>query len=132
MAKDFKLQSGVDYLERYDWEIGMNDDLAYSDRAGWTTSVEMVTTGSAQEWSAFGGLEVGNNYDLDAMGETRKKATFSDAEPTADGDHIGMVSAEVGAGMQDNASYVMTTGGKKMALGAQNYNRVGMSKKGEY
>ena len=127
---DFKLKSGVDYLPHYNWEIGMNDDLAYSDRAGWTTSVEMVTTGVPMEWFAFGGLEVGNQYDLDAMGETRKKTTFADNDPEADGDHIGMASLEVGAGMQDNAHYVTTTGGKKMAEGPQNYNMVGSQKKG--
>jgi len=126
---DFKLKSGVDYLPDYNWEIGMNDDLAYSDRAGWTTSVEMLTTGSAHEWDMFGGLEVGNQYDLDAMGEERQHTTFSQGDPKAAG-HIGGASMEAGAGMQDNANYVTTTGGKKMATGPQNYNAVGMSKKG--
>ena len=129
MAADFKLKAGTDYLPGYNWEIGMNDDLAYSDRAGWTTSVEMLTTGSPRDWDMFGGLEVGNNYDLDPMGEERHLATFSPSDPKAMG-MIGKAGMEGGAGMQDNASYVTTTGGKKMAEGPQNYNSVGMSKKG--
>lgn len=125
----FALKDGTEYLPAYNWEIGMNDDLAYSDRAGWTTSVEAITGGVAHEMFMFGGLEVGNQYDLDPMGEERSMTTFSDGDPAAKG-HVGMASLEVGAGMQDNANYVTTTGGKKMATGPQNYNRVGMSKKG--
>lgn len=126
---DFKLKDGTDYLPDYNWEIGMNDDLAYSDRAGWTTSVEMVTTGKPMAMFALGGLEVGNQYDLDPMGEEREMTTFSPDDPAAKG-RIGMASMEVGAGMQDNASYMTTTGGKRIAMGPQNYNDVGMSKKG--
>lgn len=129
MAESFKLKSGVDYLPDYNWEIGMNDDLAYADRAGWETSVEMITGGSPHDWDMFGGLEVGGNYELDPMGEDRHMATFSQGDPKAMG-RIGMASAEVGAGMQDNASYMTTTGGKKIAMGPQNYNSVGMSEKG--
>jgi hypothetical protein len=126
---DFKLKAGTDYLPSYNWEIGMNDDLAYADRAGWETSVEMLTGGSAHDWDVFGGLEVGNQYDLDPMGEERAMTTFSKDDPKAKG-HIGAAAAEGGAGMQDNANYVTTTGGKKMATGPQNYNAVGLSKKG--
>ena len=129
MAGDFKLKDGTQYLAPFNWEIGMNDDLAYSDRAGWTTSVEMVTTGVPVDMFTLGGLEVGNNYDLDPMGEDRSMTTFNQNDPMAKG-MIGMQGREVGAGMQDNASYVTTTGGKKMAEGPQNYNSVGMSKKG--
>lgn len=129
MAADLKLKSGTDYLPRYNWEIGMNDDVAYSDRAGWTTSVEMLTGGRPENWEAFGGLEVGNQYDLDPMGEQRTMSTFSnDAEGPAVSGHIGLMAAEGFTPMQPTQK---TVGSKNVDLmEPQTYNDVGRIKKG--
>lgn len=129
----FAMKDGTEYLPKYTWTEGMNDDLAYSDRAGWTTSMEMLTGGVAHDWTDFGSLEVGNQYDLDAMGEERSMTTFAEGDGPMAKSHIGMMSMEDGAGMQDNANYSTLSGpgGKKVAMAPQNYNNVGkMSKNG--
>ncbi len=125
---DLKLKSGTEYLPAYNWEPGMNDDVMLSDRAGYTTSVEMLTGGAPHEWDMFGGPEVGNQYDLDPMGEERGMTTFSMDDPKANG-HIGMMAAEGGAS-RDGGSPAMTVGGKSTDLAPQTYNRVGLKQKG--
>lgn len=123
----FGLKDGTDYLEHYNWEPGMNDDLAYADRAGWQTSVAMLTGGCSEEYDLFGGPEVGNQYDLDPMGEERGMTTFSRDTPEAM-DHIGMAGEEHGDGMQEGE--VTTTGGKRVNLTSpQTYNRIAANKK---
>jgi len=129
MAQSFKLQAGTDYLPTYNLEPGMNDELAYSDRAGWTTSVEMLTGGATMNWDELGGPEVGNQYDLDVMGEDRSMTTFSSGIPMAKG-RIGEMSAAGAPGMQPTVS--TTPGGKKVDLSApQTYNDVGMKRKND-
>lgn len=127
---DFKMKDGTQYLPKYNWEMGMNDDLCYEDRAGWETSMEMLTGGVAHEMFDYGSLEVGGQYELDPMGEERSHTTFSQGDPRAMG-HIGMAAMEGGAGMQDGADYMTTTGGKRVAMAPQNYNSVGMKRKGQ-
>ncbi len=127
MAKDLKLQDGTQYIVHYDWEPGMNDDVMMSDRAGFTTSVEMLTTGRPEDWGVFGGPEVGNQYDLDPMGEERGMTTFSRENPQAKG-MIGMMATE-GGGM-DGGVKATTVGGKSTDLAPQTYNRIGMKSKG--
>jgi hypothetical protein len=120
VALDTKLKSGVDYLNRRNWAPGMNDDLAYADRAGFNTSVEMLTTGSPQDWTDFGTPDVGNPYDLDGMGEARSNRTFSVEEPKADG-FIGMLPTE-SVGEQEGT--VTTVSGKRANLSSpQTYSR---------
>lgn len=119
MADSKHLKSGADYLDAYNWEPGMNDDLAYADRAGYQTSVEMLTTGRPEDWSMFGGPEVGNQYDLDPMGEERSMTTFSHGDPSAHG-HIGVAGAEGAVSPQSTET---TTGGKRVASAPQNYSR---------
>ena len=129
MATDMKLKSGKDYLPTYNWSVGMNDDVAYQDRAGWQTSVEMLTGGSPAEWDAYGGLEVGNQYDMDPMGEERDMTTFNDGAmgPQAHG-HIGIMAGEGFTPMQPTQR---TVGGKNVDLMApQTYNDIGRIKKG--
>lgn len=117
----FALKSGVDYLPHYNWEPGMNDDLAQSDRAGWTTSEAMLTGGQTMDWGALGSLEVGNCYDLDPMGEERKDTTFSHDDPSASG-HIGIMGAEGAPGMQPTQT---TSGGKSVDISSpQTYNKI--------
>ena len=130
MAGKFGMKDGTEYLPEYNWTPGMNDDLAYADRAGWETSVAMLTGGVPQDWDMFGGPEVGNQYDLDPMSEARTMTTFSESDPKAL-DHIGMAAAEGATGMQENAAYVTLTGpgGKKSATAPQNYTNVGRMKK---
>lgn len=128
---DFKMRSGVDYLPRYSWDMGMNDDLAYFDRAGWNTSTEMLTGGQTVDWCDMSSLEVApDGYEMDPMGQERSRMTFVDSSPDAKG-MIGMSGAEGGAGMQDNASYATLSGpgGKRIALAPQNYSNVGSMKK---
>jgi hypothetical protein len=127
MAMDTKLKSGVDYLPSYNWAPGMNDDLAYADRAGYNTSVPMLTTGEPRDWNDFGSLEVGGMYDMDPMGEMRDDATFSETDPVAMGS-IGKLGTEA-SGMQDGAVSEVGPGSKKMNLSPQTYNSVGLSKK---
>ncbi len=124
----FALKSGKDYLPGYNWEPGMNDDLAYSDRAGWTTSLEMLTGGAAMDWGMFGSLEVApSQYEMDVMGEERGMGTFSASEPAAKG-KIGMAEMEMSAGPSEGA--VMTTGGKRVNLTSpQTYSDVGRIKR---
>lgn len=125
MAK-FNLKAGTDYLPSYNLEPGMNDELAYSDRAGWTTSTEMLCGGVSMGWGELGGLEVGPQYDLDVMGEERSMTTFSSSEPKAKG-MIGEMATAGAPGMQ---STQRTLGGKSVDLSEpQTYNSVGLSKK---
>lgn len=127
MAGKFGLKDGTEYLPRYNWGLGMNDDLAYADRAGWQTSVAMLTGGQPMDWDDLGALEVGNQYDLDPMGEDRGMTTFSDDVPRAMG-HVGMMTAEGGAPMQAADTEVS---GKRVNLSTpQTYNSVGAMKKG--
>src|SRR5260370_31535168 len=107
----FGLQSGTSYLPKYNWEMGMNDDLAYEDRAGWQTSVAMLTGGVPMDWDDLGALEVGNQYDHDPMGEERSMATFSEGVPRAMG-KIGMMSTESAPQQATDR----TVGGKNVEL----------------
>lgn len=124
----YKLQDGTDYLPKYNHELGMNDELQYADRAGWQTSVEMVTGGKPMDWDDLGSLEVApDSYELDPMGENREMMTFSTGVPRATG-KIGMMGMEASAPMQDGAS--MTSGGKKVNLSnPQTYNKIDAYKK---
>lgn len=127
MAGKFGLLDGTSYLPKYNWSTGMNDELAYSDRAGWQTSIAMLTGGQPMDWDELGALEVGNQYDLDPMGEERGKTTFSDDVPRAMG-HIGMMTTESGGGMQETD---VTVGGKRVNLSTpQTYNKIDQMKKG--
>jgi hypothetical protein len=119
MARKFGLQAGTDYIVKYNWGYGMNDDVAYNDRSGFTTSVEMVTGGVAEDFAVFGSLEVGNQYDLDPMGEERSKTTFSEGDPMAMG-MVGMLATEA-ASMQSTET--MVGDGKKVDISSpQNYS----------
>lgn len=91
MGMDTKLKSGWDYLPRYNWTPGMNDDLAYADRAGYNTSVEALTSGHPSDWGDFGSLEVGGPYEMDPMGEDREKMTFPASNAKG---MIGMAATE--------------------------------------
>jgi len=119
----FGMKSGTEYLPKYNWSPGMNDELQYSDRAGYTTSMEMLTGGVPEDWDMFSGPEVGNQYDLDPMSEERSMTTFSQTDPMAKG-MIGMMATE-GAPMQEGETRLEGPGGKKVNLSSpQTYNRV--------
>jgi hypothetical protein len=123
----FTLKSGAEYLPAYNHEIGMNDDVAMSDRAGWTTSTEMLCGGRGEEYDMFGGLEVGNQYDLDVMGEDRSMTTFSSGTPEMKG-KVGMMGMAGAPGMQ---STQRTSGGKNVDLESpQTYSDIDQMKKG--
>lgn len=125
MGMNTALKDGTMYLPKYNWDAGMNDDLAYADRAGYNTSVEMVTSGSPHDWGDFGTLEVGPPYEMDPMGEDRSMMTFP-AE-NAKG-HIGMATTE-SASQQGTQRTV--GGGKAVELeDPQTYNSIAISKKG--
>lgn len=125
MAGKFGLKDGTEYLPKYNWETGMNDDLAYSDRAGYQTSIAMLTGGQPMDWDDLGALEVGNQYDLDQMGETRGMTTFSDSVPRATGAQ-GMLGMEASASQQ---STDRTVGGKSVNLSTpQTYNTIDANK----
>ena len=128
MAGKFGMKDGSEYLPKYNWEIGMNDDLAYSDRAGWQTSTEMLTGGKPMDWLELSGLEVGPDpYENDPMGEDRTMMTFSTGVPNATG-KIGLMGAEGGASMQAGAS--TTSGGKSVNLSTpQTYNKIDANKR---
>jgi len=123
MALKQGVQSGADVLPSYNWGLGMNEEVMDSDRGGWVTSVEMLTGGVAHDWYCFGGLEVGNQYDMDPMGEERDMTTFngSDDGPQALG-NVGMMAAGGGAGKQAGA-VVKEVGGKTMREEPQTYTR---------
>jgi len=52
-------------------EPGMDESQAQMDREGFTTSVEMITGGVKKMVGDMSGPEVGNQYDLDPLGEER-------------------------------------------------------------
>jgi hypothetical protein len=128
MAGKYGMKDGTEYLPKYNWEIGMNDELQNADRAGWQTSVEMLTGGKPMEWDDLGGLEVGpTSYEHDPMGEDRTMMTFSSGEPRAVG-KIGMMEMESSAPMQEGAT--RTSGGKSVNLSTpQTYNKIDAYKK---
>jgi hypothetical protein len=128
MADKFHLEAGPKYLPVYNWQPGINGDLADADRAGFQTSVEAITGGIPMSLFALGGPEVGGQYDLDPMGEERGHTTFSHEDPRGPG-FIGMLGLEESAGRQEGAHYVRTVSGKTTALAPQNYNRLGYPKK---
>ena len=117
------MQSGADVLPKYNWGLGMNEEVMDSDRGGWVTSTEMVTGGVAHDWYCFGGLEVGNQYDLDPMGEERTETTFNSSPegPEALG-NVGMMAAAGDAGEQAGA-VVREVGGKTVRQEPQTYTR---------
>jgi hypothetical protein len=119
------MKAGTDYLPRYNWEPGMNDDVAYADRAGYNTSVTMLTEGVAADWGDFGSLEVApTNYEMDPMGEDRTMMTFPAGKAMG---HVGMMATEGSGGMQPTQS---TSGGKRVDISSpQNYNQVANLKK---
>lgn len=57
-------------------EAGMDEEQAQKDRAGFTTTVENVTTGVKKPFDEGGGMEVGNPYDADPMGESKSGVTY--------------------------------------------------------
>lgn len=126
MAESFKLKDGTEYLPDYNMEPGMNDDLAYADRAGWQTSVAMLTGGQPMDWDQLGSLEVAPSaYAMDPMGEDREMLTFG-GMPKAKG-HIGEMASGSAGGMQPTQR---TLGGKSVDLGApQTYNNIAVNKK---
>ncbi len=125
MAGPYGLKDGTEYLPKYNHEPGMNDEVAHSDRAGWQTSVAMLTGGVTMDFGDLGSLEVGGAYDLDPMGEERTMTTFSESDPRALG-LIGQARTE-SAGMQGTQT---TVGGKRVNLSSpQTYNTVDQAKK---
>lgn len=115
--------SGADVLPKYNWGLGMNDEMMESDRGGWVTSVEMVTGGQAFDWYCFGGLEVGNPYDMDPMGEVRDNKTFEGGDgPQALGPS-SMMGSQGGAGSQEGGSVMEVGGGKTMRSAPQTYTK---------
>lgn len=123
MALKQGMQSGADVLPKYNWDLGVNDEVMDSDRGGFVTSVEMITGGQAYDWDCFGGLEVGNQYDMDPMGEERDMTTFNSGEmgPQALG-NVGMMAAGGSVGKQAGA-VVKEVGGKTMREEPQTYTR---------
>lgn len=117
-------QSGADVLPKYNWGLGMNDEMMDHDRGGFTTSTEMLTGGVSHEWYCFGGLEVGNPYDLDPMGEERTDATFNKSEsgPYALGG-MGSMASEGSAGKQEGGAVVSGQGGRTMQSAPQTYTK---------
>lgn len=114
--------SGADVLPKYNWGLGMNDEMMESDRGGFVTSVEMVTGGQAFDWYCFGGLEVGNPYDMDPMGEVRDNQTFSGGDgPQALGSIGGASTGS--AGSQDGGGVVDMGGGKTARQAPQTYTK---------
>jgi len=69
---------------------GMNDEEAQKDRAGYHTTVEMVTGGVMDEAFNGGGVEVGNCYDEDALGEEYSNVSYGSGQ--------GMPKGAVGKG----------------------------------
>ena len=69
---------------------GMDEEQANKDRGGYKTTVEYVTGG--MEAGAFedGGVEVGNQYDEDALGEEYSNVSYEGGE--------GMPKGGVGKG----------------------------------
>jgi hypothetical protein len=122
-AFNMAMTSGDKYLPAYNWEPGMNDEVAYADRVTYATSVEMLTTGVAEDWGHFGSLEVGNPYDMDPMGEDRSLMTF----PASDAKGMIGKMATASAGPQNTQT---TVGGKSVASTPQTYNKVAVNKQG--
>jgi hypothetical protein len=127
MALKQGMQSGADVLPKYNWGLGMNEEMMDGDRGGWVTSTEMITGGQACEWDAFGGLEVGNQYDMDPMGEERTETTFNSGEygPQA----LGSVGGASGGSAGKQPGPIASDGGKTFNTAPQNYSR--SSKRGE-
>ena len=117
--------SGADVLPKYNWDLGVNEEVMDSDRGGFVTSVNMITGGQAYDWDCFGGLEVGNQYDMDPMGEERTETTFNSSAdgPEAMGS-VGMLGAQGGAGKQSGAVATIG-GGKTVREEPQTYTRYG-------
>jgi hypothetical protein len=120
------MKAGTDYLPTYNWEPGMNDEVAYADRAGYNTSVTMLTEGVAADWGDFGSLEVApTNYEMDPMGEDRTMMTFPAGKAMG---HVGMMATEGSGGMQPTQRTV--GGGKSVDISSpQNYNSIANLKK---
>ena len=120
MAMKQGMQSGASVLPKYNWDLGVNEEMMERDRGGFTTDVAMLTGGVAHEWDAFGGLEVGNQYDMDPMGEERTETTFNSGEygPQALGSIGG---ASEGAAGSQPGPVVKLQGGKSMNTAPQNY-----------
>lgn len=117
-------QSGADVLPKYNFDLGVNDEMMEHDRGGWTTSVAMITGGEAHEWDAFGGLEVGNQYSMDPMGEQRTEATFNSGEygPQPFGS-LNSSGASGAAGKQEGGAVVSAQGGRTMQGAPQTYTK---------
>ncbi len=60
--------------------IGMDESQAQTDRAGYKTTVEYVTGGMAADAFAGGGVEVGNQYDEDQLGEEYSNVSYGAGE----------------------------------------------------
>lgn len=117
-------QSGADVLPKYNWGLGMNDEMMDHDRGGFTTSTEMLTGGVAMEWDCYSNLEVGSPYSMDPMGEERQNATFNTGEygPQPSGS-FGSSGAEGAAGKQEGGAVVSAQGGRTMQSAPQTYTK---------
>ena len=129
MAKELK--SGMEFdgttaIPDPNLEIGMDFDLWAKDRAGFRTSVKMVTGGVSAEFGSFAGPEVGEQFQ-GADGEERTDTCYvsSNAMDIIDGDTVGSMGREgaVMAGEFGNKSTTMT--GKSTLRAPQNYRLFG-------
>ena len=68
--------AGTETTPMADLELGMNFDQWVRDRAGFRTSVAMVTGGVSAMFGEYAGPEVGANYQ-GGMGEDRTEPTYS-------------------------------------------------------
>lgn len=67
--------AGTDTIPVRDLEVGINFDQWARDRAGFRTSVEMVTGGVSAMFGEHSGPEVGENYG-GGLAEDRHEVTF--------------------------------------------------------
>ena len=94
-------------------EPGMDDPQAAADRRGFKTTMEMVTgAGMVVAMNDMGGPEVGNQYDVDPMGEDYSAVTYPGSEPDWGAGNTMSPSAQ-----QERT----TTAGSKVASAPQNY-----------
>jgi hypothetical protein len=96
-------------------EPGMDDPQAQADRKGWQTTVASLTgAGEANlSYEDRAGPEVGNNYDIDPLGEEYSPVTYT--QSTSQG------SASAGPSAQEPRG---DKAGKTTASAPQNYSNV--------
>lgn len=71
---------GTEVIPEVDLEVGMNFDQWSRDRAGFRTSMAMVTGGVSAMFGDHAGPEVGENYP-GGMGEDRHEPTYATSNP---------------------------------------------------